>query len=93
MPTDTGKGTKVLIVDDTPMVLRAVAGLGLGYQLIEISKRPQVTRLTLVEKSRSIVDWLLPVITPHLGRPLDSFRVKTGKLVGGRRNGPPSRVA
>jgi hypothetical protein len=39
-----------------------VAGLGLGYQLVEVSKRKQVTKITLVEKSQELVDWLLPAI-------------------------------
>jgi hypothetical protein len=43
-----------------------VAGLGLGHQLIEVSKRKQVKKLTLVEQSQELVDWLLPRITPHL---------------------------
>lgn len=48
-----------------------IAGLGLGHQLIEVSKRKQVTRLTLIERDKGLVDWLLPRITPHLARPLD----------------------
>lgn len=52
-----------------------VAGLGLGHQLIEVSKRKQVTHLTLIERDRDLVDWLLPVIRPHLGRTLDEVIV------------------
>jgi hypothetical protein len=52
-----------------------VAGLGLGHQLIEVSKRKQVTKVTLVEKSQELVDWLLPRIEPFLGRPLDQVIV------------------
>lgn len=48
-----------------------VVGLGLGHQLIEVSKRKQVNRLVLVEKSQDLVDWILPKIEPHLGRKLD----------------------
>jgi hypothetical protein len=43
-----------------------VAGLGLGYQLIEVSKRRQVKELVLLEKSAELVDWLLPRIKPLL---------------------------
>jgi len=52
-----------------------VAGLGLGHQLIEVSKRTSVTSLVLVERSRDLVNWLLPRITPHLSRPLDDVIV------------------
>ncbi len=37
-----------------------VAGLGLGHQLIEVSKRKQVKEIVLVEKSQELVDWILP---------------------------------
>lgn len=43
-----------------------VAGLGLGHQLIEVSKRKQVKELVLVEQSQELVDWLLPRIMPLL---------------------------
>jgi hypothetical protein len=43
-----------------------VAGLGLGYQLIEVSKRKQVKELVLLEKSAELVEWLLPRIKPLL---------------------------
>ncbi len=48
-----------------------VAGLGLGHQLIQVSKRTQVQEIVLVEKSRELVDWLLPRIKTHLARPID----------------------
>lgn len=52
-----------------------VAGLGLGHQLIEVSRRKQVTKLILVEKEQELVDWILPRILPHLGRKLDDIIV------------------
>lgn len=52
-----------------------VAGLGLGHQLIEVSKRKQVQRLVLVEKDRSLVDWLMPKIKPFLGSKVDEVVV------------------
>lgn len=57
-----------------------VAGLGLGYQLVEVSKRSKVKEITLVEKSQELVDWLLPRIEPHLARPIkvivgDAYKV------------------
>lgn len=48
-----------------------VAGLGLGYQLIEVSKRKQVTKLRLIEQSRDLVDWFWPRIEPQLGCKVD----------------------
>lgn len=48
-----------------------VAGLGLGHQLIEVSKRRQVKKLTLVERSQELVDWLMPKIKPHLAQPVE----------------------
>lgn len=48
-----------------------VAGLGLGHQLIEVSKRKSVLGVTLVERDRSLVDWLYPRIKEHLGCPVD----------------------
>lgn len=44
-----------------------VAGLGLGYTLMDVTARKQVKRVTLVEKSQALLDWLLPVVTPKLG--------------------------
>ena len=48
-----------------------VAGLGLGHQLIEVSKRVQVKRVILVELDQELVDWILPRIRPHLKTRLD----------------------
>lgn len=44
-----------------------IAGLGLGYQLIEASKKRSVKKITLVEINQELIDWLLPVIRPKLG--------------------------
>lgn len=44
-----------------------VAGLGLGYQLAEVTKKKSVKKVTLVEVDEELVDWLLPIIKPHLG--------------------------
>lgn len=52
-----------------------IVGLGLGHQLIEVSKRKNVGKLVLVEKSRELIDWLLPRIKPHLARELDDIIV------------------
>jgi hypothetical protein len=37
-----------------------VAGLGLGWALIEIMRKKTVKKVTLVERSQSLVDWVLP---------------------------------
>jgi len=43
-----------------------IAGLGLGHQLIEVSHKPTVTAITLVEYSGELVSWLLPRIQAHM---------------------------
>jgi hypothetical protein len=43
-----------------------VAGLGLGYALVEISKKEAVDRITLVEISEEQVDWILPEVQKHM---------------------------
>ena len=48
-----------------------IAGLGLGHQLIEISKRLQVKHITLIELDQELVDWLLPQIRPHVRKRLE----------------------
>ncbi len=48
-----------------------VAGLGLGHQLIEVSKRYAVKHITLVELDRELVEWMLPRVRPHVRKPLD----------------------
>ena len=53
-----------------------VAGLGLGYQLMEVCRRPQVKRVTLVEIDRALMDWLLPVIRRKLGPDAKKIRRK-----------------
>jgi len=48
-----------------------IAGLGLGHQLIEVSKRLQVKKIVLVELDQELVDWMLPVLRPHIRKPLE----------------------
>lgn len=48
-----------------------VAGLGLGHQLIEVSKRLQVTKVILVELDQELVDWMMPRLQPHLKKPVE----------------------
>lgn len=58
-----------------------VAGLGLGHQLIEVSKRKQVKEIILVEQSQELVDWILPRVRPHLARELTDVVVGDAKKV------------
>ena len=37
-----------------------IAGLGLGWQLLRVARRPQVKRITLVEIDQGLVNWILP---------------------------------
>jgi hypothetical protein len=48
-----------------------IAGLGLAHQLIEVSKRLQVKKVVVVELSQELVDWMLPVVRPHVRKPLE----------------------
>jgi hypothetical protein len=48
-----------------------IAGLGLGHQIIEVSKRLAVKRIVLVELDTELVEWILPVIRPHVRKPLE----------------------
>lgn len=43
-----------------------VAGLGLGWTLVEALEKPAVTRVTLVERDAELVTWLLPAIRARL---------------------------
>jgi hypothetical protein len=48
-----------------------IAGLGLGHQLIEVTKRLQVKRVTIVELDAELVEWIMPRIRPHLRKPVE----------------------
>lgn len=48
-----------------------IAGLGLGHQLIEVSKRLQVKRIVVVEIDQELVDWIWPAIRPHVRKPVE----------------------
>lgn len=47
-----------------------IAGLGLGHQLIEVSKRLQVKEIVLVELSQELVDFYLPRVRPLVKKKL-----------------------
>lgn len=42
-----------------------VAGLGMGWQLEQVCKKRNVERVTLVEQSQGLVDWILPRLNLH----------------------------
>jgi len=48
-----------------------VAGLGLGHQLIDVSRRMGVRRVVLVELDQELVDWIMPQIRPHMRKPVE----------------------
>lgn len=57
-----------------------IAGLGLGHQLIEVSRRLQVKEIILVELSQELVDFYLPRVREHVKKRLtvivgDAFEV------------------
>jgi hypothetical protein len=43
-----------------------VAGLGLGWALVEVFRKRTVSKVTLVEISQELVDWVMPALAPHL---------------------------
>jgi hypothetical protein len=58
-----------------------LAGLGLGHQLIEVSKRKKVKRLRIIEINQVLVDWLWPHIEPHLQMPVEVIVGNAYKLI------------
>jgi hypothetical protein len=44
-----------------------IAGLGLGHQLIDVTRKRTVKTVTLVERSKPLRNWVLPRIERHLG--------------------------
>lgn len=45
-----------------------IAGLGMGHQLIEVSKKKSVKKITLVEKSEGLIAMVWDALRPHLGK-------------------------
>lgn len=64
--TDRARGTTVVV------------GLGLGHQLIEVSKKRNVQKIILIEKSQELVDWLLPIVQTYMGHARHSMQVVVG---------------
>jgi len=44
-----------------------VAGLGMGHQLVGVTNKRNVTKVTLIERDRAVVDWVMPRIWDRLG--------------------------
>lgn len=58
-----------------------LAGLGLGHQLIEVSKRKQVKRLRIIEIDQVLVDWLWPHIECRLDMPAEVIVGNAYKII------------
>lgn len=59
-----------------------VGGLGLGWQLAQICRRPQVKRVTVAEIDQNLVDWLWPFIQPFCSGKDVQFRIGDVLKVG-----------
>lgn len=60
-----------------------VAGLGLGHLLIGVTKKPSVKKVTLIEISQDLVDWLFPRIKPHLGMDVEIVVADANAAISG----------
>jgi hypothetical protein len=58
-----------------------VAGLGLGWGLMEALRKRSVSKVTLVERSQELVDWILPRVPG-----IDAYRHKLEVVVGDARD-------
>ena len=59
-----------------------LGGLGLGWQLAQICRRPQVKRVTVAEIDQSLVDWLWPRIQPFCSGKDVQFQIGDVRKVG-----------
>ncbi len=48
-----------------------IAGLGLGHQAIQVSKRRRVEKIIIVERSQELVDFIWDEIKPHIEKPVE----------------------
>lgn len=55
-----------------------VAGLGMGWLLTRVLQKKTVKKVTLVEQSQELVDWLLPVLRKRYDAPWDALEVVVG---------------
>jgi hypothetical protein len=58
-----------------------IGGMGMCYQLIQVSHRKKVKKLRVVELSQGLADWLWPVIQPRLGREVELIVGNAKKLI------------
>ena len=52
-----------------------IAGLGLGRMVVDVMRKRSVTKVTLVERSQELVDWVMPAVAPMirgLGKDFDT---------------------
>jgi hypothetical protein len=52
-----------------------IAGLGLGMILVPILRKPEVTKVTVIEKSQDVIDLVLPQLRAYLGADADKLEV------------------
>lgn len=57
-----------------------IAGLGLGYVLVPILKRPEVDHVTVVELEPDVVDLVEPAIRAHVPEARDKLAVIVGDI-------------
>lgn len=60
-----------------------VAGLGLGHLLINVTKKTAVKKVTLVEISQDLVDWLFPRIKPYLEMDVEIIVADANEVIPG----------
>ena len=55
-----------LRIEPAQRLRKEIPLVGLGHQLIEVSRRIKVKRVILVELDQELVDWIMPQILPHM---------------------------
>jgi hypothetical protein len=55
-----------------------IAGLGMGWLLVRVLQKKTVKKVTLVERSRALVDWLLPALKARHDAPWEKLDVVVG---------------
>jgi hypothetical protein len=57
-----------------------IAGLGLGYVLVPILRKPEVTHVTVVELEPDVVDLVEPAVRAHVPEARDKLAVVVGDI-------------
>jgi len=86
-----GMGEKV---EDLPPGVVLVAGLGLGLMLHHMKEQDRFTRITVVERSRSVIDLITPTLPddPRVAIVCDDFYSYIRKLSDEKIVGPPDAI-